>query len=63
VIALGVDPEDRPNYVTGSAVASGSFKLADGLAVHVVGEVDADELHDVQTRIIGVLDFAFAPEP
>ena len=57
VIVLGVDPEDRPAYVTSSGVASSSFQLADGLAVHVVGEVDADEPHDVQARIFAILDF------
>ena len=27
------------------------------------GEVDYDRLHEVQTRVIGVLDLAFTPEP
>ncbi|MDX2091701.1 MAG: hypothetical protein SFX73_27825 [Kofleriaceae bacterium] len=63
VIGLGVRPDDRAAYVTGSAVGSGSFKLADGLALHLLTEVDVDEVYKVQGRLIGVLDFAFAPEP
>jgi hypothetical protein len=63
VIVLGVRPDDdRARYVTSSAVASSSLQLADALALHIVGEVDVDKPHDVQGRIIGVLDFSFTPE-
>jgi hypothetical protein len=62
VIVLGVAADDRPNYVTTSAVISSSWQLADSAALHTIFEVDRDEIHDTQLRGIAVLDLAFAPE-
>lgn len=65
LIVLGVRPEasaDRPAYVTSSAVLSTSIALAESVALHVIAELDRDEIHDLQARGIAVLDFAFMPE-
>jgi hypothetical protein len=65
VIVLGVHPEEsaeRRAYVTTSTVISSSFALAESVALHVIAEVDRDEIHDLQARGIAVLDFAFMPE-
>ncbi|MGE0872461.1 MAG: hypothetical protein AB7P03_28155 [Kofleriaceae bacterium] len=62
MIVLGVRREDRSAFVTSSAVASMSWQLADAAALHVVGEVDHDEIHELQTRALAILDLAFAPE-
>ncbi len=65
VIVLGVKPDasaDRPAYVTSSTVLSSSFALAESVALHVIAELDRDEIHDLQARGIAVLDLAFMPE-
>ena len=59
----GTGSSAHPRYVTDSAVASASWKLADGVGLHVIIETDYDALHDLQYRAIGLFDFAFAPEP
>ncbi len=64
VIVLGVAQDDaRPRYVTSSTVISATWRLADSVGFHTVVEADYDELHALQTRVIGVLDLAFLPEP
>ncbi|HEU0036352.1 MAG TPA: hypothetical protein VFQ53_37325 [Kofleriaceae bacterium] len=63
VIVLGVAEDDRPHYITSSTVVSSTWKLADSVALHSIIEADYDEIHDLQTRVIAVLDLAFAPEP
>jgi hypothetical protein len=63
VIVLGVAADDHPRYVTSSTVVSSTWKLAEAVALHTVVEADYDELHALQTRVIGVLDLAFMPEP
>ncbi|MBS1120978.1 MAG: hypothetical protein H6Q90_3206 [Deltaproteobacteria bacterium] len=63
VVVLGVAADDRPRYVTSSTVVSSTWKLGDAVALHTVIEADYDQLHALQTRVIGVLDLAFAPEP
>jgi hypothetical protein len=66
VIVLGVR-DDEPSlgrrYVTSSTVVSATWRVADNVAVHAIAEADHDAIHDLQTRVIGVLDLAFAPEP
>lgn len=65
-IVLAVREDDRSlarRYTTGSTMFSSTFLLADGVALHVIGEADYDAIHDLQTRVIGVLDLAFFPEP
>jgi hypothetical protein len=53
----------RPRYVTGSTVLSTTWRVSDGIAVHAIVETDYDAIHDLQLRAVGLLDFAFAPEP
>jgi hypothetical protein len=53
----------RPRYVTSSAVTSWTWRLADGVALHTILELDRDAQHAAQYRAIGMFDFAFAPEP
>jgi hypothetical protein len=69
-LTLGVAPDEggegtsaHPRYITSSTVVSTTWRLADGIALHVITEVDHDALHDLQLRAIGMFDFAFAPEP
>src|SRR5206468_1171154 len=66
VIVLGVRQDDVPiarAFVTGSTVASATWRVADTVAVHAIAEVDYDAIHSLQTRGIAVFDLAFAPEP
>jgi hypothetical protein len=69
VIVVGVSEDDTANvvtardYVTSSAVASMTYRIADTVAFHAIAETDYDAVHDLQLRAIGVLDLAFAPEP
>lgn len=63
VIVLGVRREDRSDFVTSSAVVSMSMKVAEAVGLHVITELDHDEIYDLQTRAFAVLDLAFAPEP
>jgi hypothetical protein len=44
-------------------VTSATFQLSDGVGLHVIAETDYDAVHDLQLRVIGVLDLAFYPEP
>jgi hypothetical protein len=64
-IVLGVAPDQdiRRRYVTTSAVASTTWRVADSVALHGIVEADLDEVHALQTRAIAVLDLAFQPEP
>ena len=52
-----------PHYVTTSVNLSSSYKIAEWAALHVIAEADKDALYGLQTRVIGVLDLAFMPEP
>jgi hypothetical protein len=52
-----------PRYVTTSANVSGTYRVAEWAAVHLIAEADHDEIYGLQTRAIGVLDLAFMPEP
>ena len=70
VITLAVARDDpgagtsaHPRYVTSSSVASATWRLADGVALHTIVETDDDAIHKLQYRAIGMFDFAFAPEP
>ena len=66
VVVLGVREDDTSlarRYVTSSTVLSTTFRVADSVAVHVIAEGDYDAIHAFQTRVIGVLDLAFLPEP
>lgn len=60
---LGVRPDDRPRFVTVSGVLSGTWRVSDGVAFHVIAEGDHDDIYRFATRMIGVIDLAFAPEP
>ncbi|MFT3700402.1 MAG: hypothetical protein QM831_45070 [Kofleriaceae bacterium] len=51
------------DYVTQSANVSTTWRVADNVALHLIGEADHDAVHDLQTRAIAVLDLAFLPEP
>ncbi|MBA3453798.1 MAG: hypothetical protein H0T42_11955, partial [Deltaproteobacteria bacterium] len=63
VLVLGVRREDRSDFVTSSAVASSTLRIADAVAVHFLFESNRDEVHDYQWRGFAILDLAFAPEP
>jgi hypothetical protein len=64
-IALGIREDDRPDrdVLTTSVVASSTWRVADAVAIHGIVEGDHDDIHHFQTRVIAVLDLAFAPEP
>ncbi|HEY0191647.1 MAG TPA: hypothetical protein VGC42_11045 [Kofleriaceae bacterium] len=69
LVSLAVDSDEggtgssaHPRYVTDSAVASMSWRLADGVALHAIVEADYDAISDLQYRAIGLFDFAFIPE-
>ena len=51
------------NIVTQSTVLSGTYRLGDSAAFHVILEGDDDAIHGTQIRALGVLDLAFVPEP
>ncbi len=61
-IVLGVEREDRSDFITSSVVLSSSLQVADSVALHVVAEGDHDEVYATQLRAFAVLDLAFAPE-
>jgi len=63
VIVLGVRREDRSDFVTSSAVASSTLRIADGVALHFLLETNRDEVHAFQARGFAIIDLAFAPEP
>jgi hypothetical protein len=66
VIVLAVREDDRTlarDYVTSSTVLTSTYQVTDGVGVHVNAEADYDAIHNLQTRVIGVLDLAFFPEP
>lgn len=67
VIVLGVDDDSTAaqtrKYITSSAVASATISISSQAAFHVIGEVDYDAIHQLQSRAIAVLDLAFNPEP
>lgn len=60
---LGVRPDDRPRFVTVSGVLSGSLRISESVGFHVIAEADHDDIYRLATRMIGVIDLAFAPEP
>lgn len=60
---LGVRPEDRPRFVTVSGVLSGTLRISDAVGFHVIAGADHDDIYRLSTRVIGVIDLAFAPEP
>jgi hypothetical protein len=65
-IVLDVHEDDRARglqYVTTSSVVSTTYQINEQIAVHAIGEMDYDAIHELQTRVIAVLDLAFIPEP
>ena len=48
--------------ITTSAVLSGTYRLGNTAAFHVITEADEDAIHALQIRALGVLDLAFVPE-
>ncbi|HLL20970.1 MAG TPA: hypothetical protein VK427_02515, partial [Kofleriaceae bacterium] len=64
-IVLGVasDDDERPRYVTSTAVLSATRQLGDAAALHLVAESSYDERMHGQWRGLIVLDLAFTPEP
>jgi hypothetical protein len=69
VIVLGVRDDGTQlstlphDYVTSSTVVSTTWRVADAVAIDAIAEADYDAVQGLQTRVIGVLDLAFAPEP
>jgi hypothetical protein len=66
VVVLGVHEDDTSlgrRFVTTSSVLSTTYRIAERAAVHAIAEVDYDAIHELQTRVIGVIDLNFAPEP
>lgn len=66
IVVLGVREDESSRgrrYVTTSSVLSTTFRISERAAVHAIAELDYDAIHDLQTRVIGVIDLAFAPEP
>jgi hypothetical protein len=66
LIVLGVHEDEASQerrYVTSSAVASTTIRIGERVGVHAIAEVDYDAIHDLQTRVIGVIDLAFEPDP
>ena len=59
---LGVRPDDRARFLTVSGVVSGSLQIAESVGFHVIAEADHDDIYRLSTRMIGVIDLAFAPE-
>jgi hypothetical protein len=53
----------RRRYVTSSSVLSTTYRISDQAAVHAIAELDYDAIHDLQTRVIAVIDLNFSPEP
>ncbi|HUJ60398.1 MAG TPA: hypothetical protein VLX92_17975 [Kofleriaceae bacterium] len=65
-IVLGVREDDHSlarDYVTSSTVLTTTYQVADFVALHGIAEADYDAIHNLQTRVVAVLDLAFAPEP
>jgi len=65
-VVLGVHEDESSQgrrYVTTSGVASVTYRLTETVGVHGIAELDYDAIHDLQTRVIGVIDLAFAPDP
>jgi hypothetical protein len=66
VVVLGVHEDESGQgrrYVTSSTVGSVTYRLTRTVGVHGIAEVDYDAIHDLQTRVIGVIDLAFEPDP
>ena len=59
---LGVRREDRSRFVTFTGVGSGTLAIGDGIGLHVVAELDHDDIYDLAARVFAVLDFTFIPE-
>lgn len=67
-VVLGVHEDDTSfsggrKFVTTSGVASMTLRISDQAAVHAIAEVDYDAIHQLQTRVIAVIDLNFSPEP
>ncbi len=63
VLAIAPDDGVTARYVSASGVASTTWQVADGVALHGIAELDRDPRDGVQTRAIVILDFTFVPEP
>ncbi|MEP6863369.1 MAG: hypothetical protein ABJE66_22275 [Deltaproteobacteria bacterium] len=66
VLAVAEDPTSTvlaAHYVTTSANFSTTWRVADTVALHFIGEADHDAIHALQTRAIAVVDLAYLPEP
>jgi len=66
VVVLGVHEDDTSlgrRFVTTSGVLSSTFRIGDHAALHAIAELDYDAIHELQARVIGVLDLNFSPEP
>jgi len=69
LVVLGVREDDTSlgrRFVTSSLVGSSTFRISQTAALHAIGELDivrSDAIPTLQTRVIGVLDLAFSPEP
>jgi hypothetical protein len=73
LVVLGVHEDDTSatfgaprggrRYVTTSGVVSTTYRISEQAAIHAIAELDYDEIHELQTRVIGVIDLNFSPEP
>jgi hypothetical protein len=68
VVLLGVREDGTSalgarRYVTTSGVLSTTYRISEQAAVHAIAELDYDAVHQLQTRVIGVIDLSFSPEP
>jgi hypothetical protein len=68
VVVLGVREDETSalgarRFVTTSGVLSSTYRISEQAAIHAIAEVDYDAVHELQTRVIGVLDLNFSPEP
>ncbi|HUS31953.1 MAG TPA: hypothetical protein VMZ53_25805, partial [Kofleriaceae bacterium] len=69
VVVLGVAEDETANvatarrFVTTSTVLSATYRIAETVAVHAIGEADYDVIHDLQLRALAVVDLNFSPEP
>jgi hypothetical protein len=62
VVGFDEDLRDRLSGTSYGAQLGASYRVAPGVALHAVGEQTANHIHGAQTRVIGILDLAFAPE-
>jgi hypothetical protein len=66
VVVLGVHEDEASlgrSYVTSAAVGSVTMGIFETVGVHLIAELDHDAIHNLHSRVIGVIDLAFTPDP